>query len=112
MAAQLAKHVNKLDLLNTTTAATSYFLNRTMRSDNPTNVNNTMENTENHQTASDSDLSVSTGSALGYALCKCWKDNPNDLAVHEYYGTLEDAKEAKRSEKKDPRYTWVIGEYK
>jgi hypothetical protein len=59
-----------------------------------------------------SDLSESAGSTLGYALCKCWKDNPSDLAVHEYYDTLEDVKEAKRNEKKDPRYTWVIAEYK
>ena len=68
--------------------------------------------TESIKQPAASDLSVSAGSTLGYALCKCWKDNPNDLAVHEYYDTLEDAKEAKRSEKKDPRYTWVIGEYK
>jgi hypothetical protein len=53
-----------------------------------------------------------TTKPLGYALCKRWKDNPKDLAVHEYYDTLEDVKEAKRNEKKDPRYTWVIAEYK
>ena len=58
------------------------------------------------------ELNTPSRSTLGYALCKCWKDNPDELAVHEYYGTLEDAKAAKRSEREDPLYTWVIGEYK
>jgi hypothetical protein len=48
---------------------------------------------------------------LGYALCKRWRDNPDELAVHEYYATIGEANEAARTEKKDPRFTWVIGKY-
>jgi len=68
--------------------------------------------TEPIKKPADSDLSAVPCPTLGYALCKCWKDNPNDLAVHDYYDTLEEAKAAKAAEKKKPNFFWVIAEYK
>ena len=55
---------------------------RTLRSDNPTNVNNTMKNTENNQTESASDLSVSAGSLAA--------DVPVETAIERAFRLMDD----------------------
>lgn len=53
-----------------------------------------------------------TKRALGYAVCRQWRDNPRDVEVYEY---ANDAAEAKAMIRKlvrnDDLYKWFVGVY-
>lgn len=50
-------------------------------------------------------------SILCYAVYKAWKDNPKNVAVEEYFDTIEEAKVFIKQQKKNPRFEWGIGGY-
>jgi hypothetical protein len=48
---------------------------------------------------------------FGYAVCRQWKDNPNNVDVWEYADSESEAKAMIRSLKKDSRFRWFVGVY-
>ncbi len=50
--------------------------------------------------------------ALGYAVCRQWRDNPRNVEVFEYADTDTDAKAMIRKlARDDNRYVWFVGVY-
>lgn len=48
---------------------------------------------------------------LGYAICRQWRDNPNDVEVYNYADSEQEAKNEIKKLPKDTRYKWFIGVY-
>lgn len=49
--------------------------------------------------------------ALGYAVCRQWRDNPRNVEVYEYADTEAEAKAMIRKLPRDDRYKWFVGVY-
>lgn len=49
--------------------------------------------------------------ALGYAVCRQWRDNPGSVDVYEYADTEAEAKAMIRNLRLDDRYRWFVGIY-
>lgn len=50
--------------------------------------------------------------ALGYAVCRQWRDNPRNVEVVEYADTDAEAKAMIRKlARDDTRYVWFVGVY-
>lgn len=50
--------------------------------------------------------------ALGYAVCRQWRDNPRNVEVYDYADTKAEAKDMIRKLPRDEsRYVWFVGVY-
>ena len=49
--------------------------------------------------------------ALGYAVCRQWRDNPKNVEVYEYADAEEEAKAMIRTLPKNDNYLWFVGVY-
>jgi hypothetical protein len=52
-----------------------------------------------------------TKKIFGYAVCRQWADNPNNVDVYEYADSEQEAKDLIRQQKKDERFLWFVAVY-
>lgn len=48
---------------------------------------------------------------IGYAVCRQWRNNPNDVEVYDYADDKQDAKDQIKELKKSDEYKWFVGVY-